>query len=99
LMNENPSKLKEGVKYDDHKLPLHLLPFDALMEITEILKFGAEKYEDRNWERGMSWHKPFRACLSHLWLWWLKADHGKGPGNDEETGKSHLLHAGCCILF
>ena len=197
----NETKTTGGVKYDEHKPPVHLLPFDALFAITEILKFGAEKYTreyddpitgfidivkpdkmsircmygfeyqlsgdkthfidmcngsridfrtfvndlyqtivvdgftysgqkttvqnllenflsnnierlnlpkgttcmhitgSRNWERGMPWHKPFRACLSHLWKWFMKTDDGKGPGMDEETGKSHLLHAGACILF
>lgn len=84
---------EEGVKYDDNKLPLHLLPFDALEAITEILAFGAKKYGERNWEKGMDWHRLFRAATGHLWSWFLRR------GNDPETGKSHLWHAGCCILF
>jgi hypothetical protein len=99
LKEEEKSPFKEGVKFDEDKLPVHLLPFDAIMAITEILQHGAKKYEPRNWERGMAWSKVFRACNTHLWKWWMKTDEGKGPGNDEETGKSHLLHAGCCILF
>jgi hypothetical protein len=87
------SLVEEGVKHDADKNPLHLLPFDALEGIAEILDYGQRKYSARNWEKGMAWHRPFRACMGHLWAWW------RGEDNDPETGKSHLLHAGCCILF
>ncbi len=86
-------EMSEARKFDDDKLPLHLLPFDALEAITEILAFGAKKYGDRNWENGMAWSRLFRAANGHLWAWFLRR------GNDPETGKSPLWHAGCCILF
>ncbi len=87
-------RAKQGGRKDDlGKVPLHLLPFDALYGISAVLEFGAKKYGDRNWEKGMAWHRPFSACIRHLCKWWLC----KGP--DPETGLSHLAHAGCCILF
>jgi len=85
--------LEKGAKHDDGKLPLHLLPVDALEAITEILDFGARKYAPRNWEKGLDWSRVYRAAIGHLFKWWACA------GPDEETGKSHLWHAGCCILF
>lgn len=87
------AKLDPGRKDDSDKTPLHLLPVDALQAITEILDFGAKKYAPRNWEKGMDWHRLYRATLGHLFAWWSNA------GPDAETGKSHLWHAGCCILF
>lgn len=86
-------KESHGNKHDGGKLPLHLLPVDALEAITEILDFGAKKYAPRNWEKGLDWSRVYRAALGHLFKWWANA------GPDEETGKSHLWHAGCCILF
>ena len=86
-------ELFEGRKDDSQKLPIHLLPTDALECIAEILDFGAKKYAPRNWEKGMAWSRVYRACIGHLWKWW------RGAPADEETGKSHLWHAGCCILF
>ena len=83
----------EGLKYDGDKPPLHLLPPDALYAITEILDFGAKKYAPRNWEKGMDWSRLYRATLGHLFQWFMR------KGADPETGKSHLWHAGCCILF
>jgi hypothetical protein len=83
----------EGKKFDDGKLPYDLLPGDAIEEIVKVLQFGAVKYGERNWEKGMRWNRPFSALMRHMWAWW------KGEEKDPETGLSHLAHAGCCILF
>ncbi len=83
----------EGKKFDDGKLPYDLLPGDAIEEIVKVLQFGAVKYGERNWEKGMKWNRPFAALMRHMWAWW------RGEGKDPETGLSHLAHAGCCILF
>ena len=83
----------EGVKFDADKIPYHLIAPELLSAIAEILAFGAKKYAPRNWEKGMAWHRPFRACIGHMWDWW------RGEEADPETGKSHLWHAACCIMF
>lgn len=92
-----PSALPEpnsgGLKFDDGKLPWHLVPGDAMEEILYILQFGAAKYAERNWEKGMNWSRCFSATMRHMWKWWM------GEHVDPETGRSHLAHAGCCILF
>lgn len=85
----------EGIKYDEGKDPWHLAPFDAFRAVVKILAYGAGKYDPRNWENGMDWGRPFGAAIRHLTSWWLKENDGK----DEETGYSHLWHAGCCIMF
>lgn len=83
----------KGVKYDDEKLPYHLLPSEYLEATAEVLKFGAKKYSARNWEAGMNWSRPFSALMRHMWAWW------RGEEADPETGMSHLWHASCCIAF
>lgn len=83
----------EGRKDDEEKLRLDLVPYDAIKAIAAILTFGATKYGDRNWENGMKWSRVFSALQRHLVAWW------EGEALDAETGKSHLWHAGCCILF
>lgn len=85
--------MTDGTKFDHGKPPYHLLPPDFLHAIVKILAFGATKYGDRNWEKGMAWHRPFSACMRHLWAWW------RGDQADPETGESHLWHAACCIMF
>jgi hypothetical protein len=90
---QNPTGYEEGVKFDQDKIRTDLLPPDAMLGIAEILTFGAKKYGDRNWERGMKWSRPYGALLRHIWAWW------NGEDKDPETGKSHLDHAACCISF
>jgi len=85
--------LIEGVKHDTDKLPIHLIPPELITAVANILLFGAKKYEERNWEKGMAWSRCWSACQRHLWAWW------GGEGNDPETGESHLWHAACCIAF
>lgn len=82
-----------GLKFDDGKLPIHLLPFDALLAVTEVLQFGAKKYAPNNWRKGFVYSRLFRAAVGHLWSWWM------GDDKDNETGLSHLAHAACCVLF
>lgn len=60
--------------------------------IAEILASGAAKYGDRNWEAGMHWSRIYAAVLRHLWDW-------RVDPLDPETGKSHLWHALCGIIF
>ena len=101
-MSETPD-LTEGLKFDDDKVRLELLPPELLYAIATILTFGAKKYADRNWELGMSWSRVFGAMMRHMWCWW----GGKLPTNksflfgdlDTETNYSHLWHAGCCVAF
>lgn len=82
-----------GRKDDADKPRLELMPPEAMVALGDILTFGAKKYGDRNWERGMGWGRLFGAALRHLWAWWRR------DAADPETGKSHLAHAACCIIF
>lgn len=82
-----------GVKFDSEKLPYHLIPFEALEEIVKILKYGANKYGERNWEKGMQASRLYSASMRHVTSWW------RGRDLDDETSSSHLAHAACCLLF
>lgn len=83
----------EGKKFDQEKIRADLLPVDSLLEISKIFTFGAKKYGDRNWEKGMNWSRIYGALLRHIFSWWL------GEDKDPETKETHLAHAGCCIMF
>lgn len=85
--------MTEGRKDDTGKEPWHLAPWDAFRAIVCVLRFGAAKYEARNWEKGMAWSRPFAALQRHLTAWW------DGEAKDAETGMSHLWHAGACVVF
>lgn len=89
---ERPSHI-EGVKFDTGKPRYDLIPPEALDGLAKVLTFGAQKYADRNWEKGMEWGRVFGALQRHMWAWW------QGQHTDPETGLSHLHHAACCIAF
>lgn len=92
------SKLNEGAKYDGGKPRWDLVDFDTVEGMVDILTFGAEKYEERNWEKGIKWSRVFGALMRHLSAWWMSRLRGE-DGTDPETGKSHLSHAQCCLHF
>ena len=83
----------QNQKKDSGKLPLHLLPFDALTEVAKVLDFGAKKYAERGWEKGIDYSRVFGAIQRHTWAWF------QGEDNDPETGLNHMAHATCECLF
>lgn len=67
------------------KLARHsLIPTRALTALAERYGRGAEKYDDRNWERGYDWSLSYDALQRHLIAFWGGEDY------DEETGQHHL---------
>jgi len=83
-----------GRKFDGGKPQYGLLPPNALKATVEILTFGAQKYEPNNWKHVPdSKRRYFDAAQRHLWDW------KNGEQNDPESGKNHLAHALCCLMF
>lgn len=77
----------EGRKDDLSKLRYDLIPFDSLEELAKVYTFGANKYEDRNWEKGIKYSRIIAALFRHVIAWC------KGEIHDPETGIHHLAHA------
>ena len=84
---------EQGMKFDSDKVRLELLPPEALWGTSKVLTFGAKKYADRNWEKGINYSRVYGAMLRHMTAWWM------GEDLDPETGLSHLHHAACCASF
>jgi hypothetical protein len=82
-----------GIKYDGGKQRYDLLAPEALAGLVDVLTYGATKYADRNWEKGITYGRVFAAAMRHLWAWWFRREP------DSETQLSHLDHAACCIHF
>ncbi len=81
------STLAEGTKNDAAKLPMHLVPPEAIEAMAEVLQYGAEKYAPRNWEKGIAYSRLYAATMRHLLLWW------QGSDLDQESGLEHVNHA------
>lgn len=82
-----------ALKFDDGKLPLHLLSTEAMNQTAAVLQFGADKYAAHNWRKGFTWSRPLAAAMRHITAF------NAGEDKDPESGLSHLAHAACCIMF
>lgn len=87
--------MEEGNKFDTGKLRFDLVPAIPLQSLVSVYTYGAGKYADRNWEKGIKYGRVFAAIMRHLWKWWA------GEEVDEESGLPHLAHAawGCLALL
>lgn len=87
----NPS---QGIKFDNGKRRASLLPTGILNVVIDILEMGAKKYALNNWQKVENGRtRYYDAALRHIDAWW------NGIPLDEETGKHHLAHAICCLMF
>jgi hypothetical protein len=86
--------LKEGYKADAGKARFDLLPWEAVEEVAKVYTFGAIKYDDNNWRKGMRYGRVLAATMRHL------VAFVKGENIDKETGLLHVAHAafGCLTL-
>jgi|TARA_R110000744_G_C19165459_1_gene541008 hypothetical protein len=87
--------MKEPVKHDQDKPRIDLIPPQAIIDIAEVLTYGAEKYEAHNWRDndGLAYSRLYAAAQRHMLAFW------GGQTADEDSGFPHLAHAACCIIF
>ena len=61
--------------------------------VVDVCTYGAHKYDDKNWLKGMKWSKVFGSLLRHLVkFWWYQV------WEDDESKLPHLAHASWCVL-
>lgn len=84
----------KALKFDNDKVPLHLVDPLFNTATAHVLDFGQRKYHAWNWARGtFEWSRLYRAAMGHLNAWY------SGEEFDPETGLPHLWHANCCLMF
>lgn len=76
---------EEAKKLDTGKPRFDLIPPEALEALAQLYTLGAAKYGDRNWEKGTTWGRFFRALMSHAWSWW------RGQRCDPVDGQNHMI--------
>ena len=86
--------MMEGVKFDGEKLRWSLLPLTSVQEVVQVLEYGARKYAPDNWMKVPdAQDRYWDAAIRHMMAWKM------GEKKDAESGKSHLAHAVCCLLY
>lgn len=78
--------MTEARKDDAAKPRMDLIPTEALFAMADVLTHGADKYGERNWERGMGRGRIVAALLRHLSSWMA------GENNDRDSGMPHSWH-------
>lgn len=63
---------------------MDLIPWNQIWKVAELYGKGAEKYAERNWERGYDWSLSYAAMMRHAVLFWGGEDY------DQETGCHHM---------
>ena len=84
---------KGGLRFNEGKLKWSLVSWKALEPMVLVLMFGAEKYDDHNWKKGLKYTEVCESLQRHLNAFIEGAD------NDEESKISHVGHILCNAMF
>lgn len=84
---------KKGKRFNKGKLRWSLVDFPSLEPMVKVLEFGAEKYDDHNWKKGLSTTEICESLLRHL------TAYLDGEDSDKESGISHIGHIQCNAMF
>lgn len=82
-----------GVKHDQGKAPISLIPSVAILGMAQVFAFGAKKYGKHNFRKGMDHTRVLDAAVRHL----LAVMNGEDT--DPESGHPHWAHALCSIAM
>lgn len=78
---------------DITKLRYDLIPADFLEFLARIFTYGATKYDDNNWMKGLNASELYACAARHLQKWWAGEDLDEDDGAQKGSGMSHLWHA------
>jgi hypothetical protein len=83
IPQSNPVK---GLRFNEGKLRYDLIHPEAQKGLVKVLTLGAQKYAERNWEKGMEWSKITASLKRHI------AAIEAGEDFDKESGLLHADH-------
>jgi len=75
-----------GLRYDDNKLRVDLIPPQWIEGLAKVFTMGAKKYGDHNWKKGMKYSRMLASMQRHMLNW------QKGEKMDGESELNPLLH-------
>lgn len=83
----------KAIRYNESKPRPTLFPVICYIHIIEILEFGAKKYSDNNWKKGLT----YKSCLDSLERHLIKFKLGED--RDKESGFLHIGHVIVNAIF
>lgn len=82
-----------GNRYNEGKLKWSLVSWAALVPMVKVLMFGAQKYENWNWNKGLKYTEICESMQRHL------ISFIQGENNDPESKLEHVGHILCNAMF
>ena len=86
----------KGLRYNEGKRMLDLIPVSLTDGVGKVLTYGANKYAKRDWEKGMPWLEVIGCLKRHLSAFERGEDFDDGEGG---TGLLHMEHVACNVAF
>lgn len=86
-------EMEKAERHNTGKLRWSLVDFDSLEDMIKVLEFGANKYSDNNWKKGLKTTEICDSLLRHL------TAYLKGEDKDQESGLEHTGHILCNAMF
>jgi hypothetical protein len=84
----------KAATHDDGKPPLANLPWAGVREVAMVQAYGHSKYKDfNNFRKGMEVSRNLSCAIRHI------SEYMDGNDLDSESGRNHLAHAACRLLF
>lgn len=89
---ENSPK-EQALRFNKDKRKWHLVHFNSLEPMVQVLEFGANKYAPDNWKKGLPKKEILDCIQRHL------SALMDGESNDPESALSHMGHIQCNSMF
>lgn len=86
--------MEQGSRFNEGKKRFSIAPFGAIEQVMAVGEFGAKKYGDRNYQKGLPISSFLDSAFRHAFVQFLI----KGEDNDQESGLPHLAHAAWNLL-
>jgi len=82
-----------GERKNEGKLRWGLVSWKALEPLVRVLMFGAKKYDDHNWRKGLKYSETLDSMQRHI------NSFSDGVDKDKESGLDHVGHIMCNAMF
>jgi hypothetical protein len=90
---EKIANSETGIRENNGKLRWGLVDYKALEPMIRVLEFGARKYSDDNWKKGLVHREVLESAQRHL------AAMLSGENIDNESYQLHAGHVMCNLMF
>jgi hypothetical protein len=85
--------MEQGERENEGKLKWSLVSWGSLAPMVRVLMFGAEKYDDHNWKKGLKYTEITESLQRHMNAFI------EGEDNDPESKLTHVGHILCNAMF